>query len=420
MHSLDIVKIAKRYWIALPMLAFAIVESFQGRNDWDIFLSASRSLFAGEDVYAITFFDGYHYYYSLFFATLLYPFALLPAVLSKFLWLCINLLLVVYVFKRVMSYAASEVLTARAKQWLLLLLVICMLRFVKSNLHLGQTTILLLALSLEALHQESKGRSWLAGTWLALAITIKLLPAVFIPYWLYRFRLKAAFVAVLVCLGLWFLPSLWLGQARNELLMSSYLELIDPRQTKHVLDVEETSFHGLSTLLSTLLSAEAREHNGLDYRRHIADVSMEKLSLAITLVRLFFVLLTLWFLRTLPFKAAPGPYHQFREISYLFLIIPLIAPHQQHYAFLFALPAFACVLSSLLHSRYSYAHWRWIVLALVAVCFNTALWLGAFNAIYNHYKLVTYGALLLAVLLARVDLGHMENKKVGTGPTFQN
>jgi hypothetical protein len=135
---------------------------------------------------------------------------------------------------------------------------------------------------------------------------------------------------------------------------------------------------------------------------------------------LFFVLLTLWFLRTLPFKAAPGPYHQFREISYLFLIIPLIAPHQQHYAFLFALPAFACVLSSLLHSRYSYAHWRWIVLALVAVCFNAALWLGAFNAIYNHYKLVTYGALLLAVLLARVDIGHMENKKVGTGPTFQN
>lgn len=406
--------------MVLPLLAFAVVESFQGRNDWDIFLAASRALFAGEDVYAITFFDGYHYYYSLFFATLLYPFALLPAVLSKFLWLCINLLLVVHVFRRVMSYAASDVLTARTKQWLLFLLAIGMLRFLKSNLHLGQTTILLLALSLEALHQENKGRSWLAGTWLALAINIKLLPAVFIPYWVYRFRLKAALVAVFVCFGLWFLPALWLGQARNGMLLLSYLDLIDPRQAKHVLDVEETSFHGLSTLLSTLLSAEAREHNGLDYTRHIANVSMETLALTITLVRLFFVGLTLWFLRTLPFKAAPGPFHQFREISYLLLIIPLIAPHQQHYAFLFALPAFACVLSSLLHSHYSFSRWRWIALALVALSFNAALWVGAFNGIYNHYKLVTYGALLLVVLLALVDVGHMENKKVGTSPTFQN
>ena len=420
MHSLNVGAIAKRYWMVLPLLAFAIVESFQGRNDWDIFLAASRALFSGEDVYAITFFDGYHYYYSLFFATLLYPFALLPAVLGKFLWLCINLLLVAHVFKRVMGYAANEVLSARAKQWLLLFLVIGMLRFLKSNLHLGQTTILLLALALEALHQESKGRSWLAGTWLALAINIKLLPAVFIPYWIYRFRLKAAFVAVIVCLGLWFLPSLWLGQARNGMLLLSYMDLIDPRQAKHVLDVEETSFHGLSTLLSTLLSAEAREHNGLDYTRHIANVSMETLALIITLVRLFFVGLTLLFLRTLPFKAAPGSYHQFREISYLLLVVPLIAPHQQHYAFLFALPAFACVLSSLLNSGYSFAHWRWIALALVAVCFNAALWLGAFNAIYNHYKLVTYGALLLVVLLARVDVAIMENKKVGTSPTFQN
>ena len=285
MHSNNIVAIARRYWIVLPLLAFAIVESFQGRNDWDIFLAASRALFAGEDVYAITFFDGYHYYYSLFFATLLYPFALLPAVLSKFLWLCINLLLVVHVFRRVMSYAASDVLTARTKQWLLFLLAIGMLRFLKSNLHLGQTTILLLALSLEALHQENKGRSWLAGTWLALAINIKLLPAVFIPYWLYRFRLKAALFAVVVCFGLWFLPALWLGQARNGMLLLSYMDLIDPRQAKHVLDVEETSFHGLSTLLSTLLSAEAREHNGLDYTRHIANVSMETLALVITLVR---------------------------------------------------------------------------------------------------------------------------------------
>lgn len=418
--QMDVRTIAKKYWLALPLLAYAIIESFQGRNDWDIFLAASRALFDGKDVYAITYFDGYHYYYSLFFATLLYPFALLPAVLGKFLWLCFNLLLVAHIFRRVMHSAVREEFTPRMKQLLLLVLVMGMLRFLKSNLHLGQTTILLLALSVEALHQEGKGRPWLAGTWLALAINIKLLPAVLIPYWVYRYRLKAAIISVAACFALWLLPALWLGQSRNGFLMLSYLELIDPRQAKHVLDIEETTFHGLSTWLSTLLSAEAIEHNGLKYPRHIANVSMETLGSVITAARLFFVLITLWFLRTWPFKEAPGTYHRFREISYLLLIIPLIAPHQQHYAFLFALPAFAFVLSYQFSSGYSIAHWRSIGLALVIISFNAALWLGSYNALYNHYKLVTYGALLLVLLLASSGVEPSENKKVGTSPTFDN
>lgn len=410
---------AKKYWLALPLLTYAIIESFQGRNDWDIFLAASRALFEGKDVYAMTYFDGYYYYYSIFFATLLYPLSLLPAVMSKFLWLCFNLTLVVHIFGRVMQFFDRSHFTPRMKQLFMVILAVSMLRFLKSNLHLGQTTILLLALSLEALHEEGRGRHWLAGTWLALAINIKLLPAVLIPYWIYRARFKASAIAVVVCFALWLLPALWLGQSRNGMLLLSYMELIDPRQAKHVLDIEETTFHGLSTWLSTLLSAEAIEHNGLKYPRHIANVSMETLSSVITAVRVFFVLLTLWFLRTLPFKEAPGIRHRFREISYLLLIIPLIAPHQQHYAFLFSMPAFAYVLSFLLTSGCSLFHWRSIMLVLVTLCFNAALWLGAYNAFYNHYKIVTYGALILVLLLATFGADTGENKKVGTSPTFE-
>jgi hypothetical protein len=45
--QMDVRTIAKKYWLALPLLAYAIVESFGGRNDWDIFLAASQALFDG-------------------------------------------------------------------------------------------------------------------------------------------------------------------------------------------------------------------------------------------------------------------------------------------------------------------------------------------------------------------------------------
>jgi hypothetical protein len=283
--------------------------------------------------------------------------------------------------------------------------------------HLGQTTILLLFLSLEALHLDERKKEWSAGILLSLAINIKLLPAVLLPYWIYRARWKSVVIAGACMMLWWLLPAAWLGAERTSTLMHSYVELINPAQDKHVLDVEETSFHGLSTLLSTLFSSHAHEHNGPGWKRNIADCSMETLSILINAARLFFVLFILYFLRTLPFKSATSSLHRAWELSYVLLVIPLIAPHQQHYAFLFALPAIAYVSYFLLVIKPNRAVMLWSAFLVAMVSFNLALWLGAFNVWYNHYKILTYGALILVVLLA-VLVPPVEKEKVGTSPTF--
>jgi len=389
-----------------------------GRNDWDIFLAASRALMEGSDVYAITYFDGYHYYYSLLFATMLYPFALLPATISKFIWVCLNMAMLAAVFRRLMAWFEWQGVSNQIKKWVFILLFFGALRFLKSNVHLGQTTILLLFLSMEALHKDEQ-KKWLgAGLILSLAINIKLLPAVLLPYFMYRARWKSALMAISFAGLFWMLPVIWLGAERTSTLMHSYFELINPTQERHLLDVEETSFHGLSTLLSTLFSSQAHEHNGQEWKRNVADYSMETLSAIILGVRLFFVLLTLYFLRTRPFQAAGGGMHRAWELSYLMLVIPLIAPHQQHYAFLFALPAMAYVSYYLMVYRPRRAVMLWMGFAAALVSFNLALWLGAFNAVYNHFKILTYGALLLVLILALLPPS-AEKEKVGTSPTFQ-
>ncbi len=318
---------------------------------------------------------------------------------------------------RVLAWFDTADVSIYVRRWFFVLVFFGSLRFLKSNVHLGQTTILLLFLSLEALHLDKQNKSSLAALLLSLAINIKLLPAVLLPYWFYRARWKSAIFTTLLVMVLWLLPITWLGADRVGSLMQSYAELINPAQERHILDVEETSFHGLSTLLSTLFSSQAHEHNGQSWKRNIADCSLETLSAIILGVRLFFILFTLYFLRTLPFRSATSSLHRIWELSYLMLIIPLIAPHQQHYTFLFALPAIAYVGYDLLVLKKNQRKLRWSLFVAVLVSFNLALWLGAFNAFYNHYKILTYGALLLVVLLA-TSVPPSPKEKVGTSPTF--
>ncbi|MHB8206718.1 hypothetical protein, partial [Mucilaginibacter sp.] len=46
------------------------------------------------------------------------------------------------------------------------------------------------------------------------------------------------------------------------------------------------------------------------------------------------------FLNSKPFKSITSSVKQFWEMSYLFIVIPLIYPHQQQYAFVYISPAF--------------------------------------------------------------------------------
>lgn len=134
---------------------------------------------------------------------------------------------------------------------------------------------------------------------------------------------------------------------------------------------------------------------------------MKCLEVVINVMRLCFVFATLWFLRTRPFVRAGSNAAMWYELSYLMLIVPLIFPHQQHYAFLFCMPAMAVVVHFLLNpdsktnSPLKYRFCWWIT-GVLFIVFNASLLAGAFNAWFNHYKILTYGALALCVLLAAI------------------
>jgi hypothetical protein len=236
---------------------------------------------------------------------------------------------------------------------------------------------------------------------LALGINIKLLPLVFIPYLIYRAQFKAALLTILFYLALLFFPSLIVGHGYNMSLLKTWLSLINPAQQIHVLDVDERSFHGLSTLLSTLLVKNVPDVYALNIQRNIADVSLQTLAAVILIARLILAAFTLYFLRLKFFSKAQSTLQQCFEISYILLIIPLIFPHQQHYAFLFAVPALSLLIYFFIKDTPPHPMLKALTI-FIAIVFNLKMILGIFNEYYNHFKIITWAALLLIAVLAFV------------------
>lgn len=391
-----------RFLVAIAVIVGMRLESLSARNDLDIFLAAAVDLFNGINIYTQTYFDGYHYYYSVFFATLMRPLAELSSSESKFLWIALNVILLFRILKICLHFLWPSAWKPELKTLYTFLLIVFCIRFFRDNLHLCQMTILMLYLSLEAVYCVFNKKPLLGALLLSLAINIKLLPIVLIPYFLYRREWKTVFYTLILLLVFYELPSLWIGSEHNHFLLGEWMNLIHPLQQKHLLDVEETSFHGLTTLMATLFIKDLNELHGLHIKRNIGDLTLEQLYFVINIVRLLLVAFTLWFLRTAPFKSFVSKEKTWWEISYLLLVVPLIFPHQQHYAFLMCLPAIAWVILWLMKEKAldrSHCCMK-LGMMLIFFAFNLNLLLGSLTAYYNHFKIVTYGAIILMIILA--------------------
>jgi hypothetical protein len=205
----------------------------------------------------------------------------------------------------------------------------------------------------------------------------------------------------------------FVGFDYTKFLLIERWNLLNPMNQTHILDTSERSFQSLSTLLATLLVKDCGDWHALPLKRNIADISIESLNIVINIVRVIFVLLTLYFLKTRPFIKTTVKLQKLYEISYLCLLIPLIFPHQQFYAFFFIFPASTYLLFYLVYlyfnkgsnnSKESHLISKKITL-IVLLCIayfatNCHFILGEFNIYYDHYKVLTYGVILLVILLA--------------------
>jgi hypothetical protein len=392
-----------KWLLALTGLIYIGIEA-NNRNDFFIFLSASRDFFNGADIYTTSYVDGYHYFYSTFFCILLLPFTKMALYTANFLWLGFNLILLYRIFWLITGFLDLKN-TAKKIQYLIIACsFIFVLRFIRDNFHVAQLTTFILFLTLEGIFQVQQGNKKTGAFLLALGINIKLLPLVLLPWLIWRKELEASAWCVFFYALLLFFPALITGNQHNLFLISEWWKLVNPMKPSHILDVEERSFHGLSTLLSTLLMEKVPDIYALPVKRNIANITEQQLGFVVNAVRLFFAAFTLYFTGLKPFRTGFSKLKTYREIAYVTLVIPLLFPHQQHYAFLFVLPAAAYLFHYLFTNQtgISKLKKRTLLSMLLCsyLCFNLSILLGNFIPYYEHFKIVTYGALLMIPLLA--------------------
>jgi hypothetical protein len=400
------------YYIGGFFILGIILYEATGINDFDIFFYASRDLLAGKNIYLIKYHEWYHYYYSIFFAFLLAPFTYLPLYFVKVIWLILNVFFVYRIWRILVTWLPVTFLNKKLKSLFIVLSFIFILRFLRDNFHLGQVNIFILYLTLEGLFLISKNKKIQGSFLIALGIDIKLLPILMILYLIYRKEWKSVLWILGFIIGFLVLPGAIIGFDFNNSLLIERWHLLNPMNHEHILDTTETSFHSLTSLLATLLVKDCGDLHALPLKRNIADISIASLNIIINLVRGAFLLFSLYFLRTRPFRNTAGTLQRLYEISYLCVIIPLLFPHQQHYAFVFIFPASTYLLFYLLYfyfdkkTRNSNKNFKTkkitliVFFSIVYFLTNSHFILGQFNDIYDHYKTLTYGVLILIILLA--------------------
>ncbi len=397
----------KRLWTNYPTWVIFVlclpIFFFEAKteNDFDIFIQASRDWLTGRNPYTELYHEWYHYFYDISFITVLSWFQFLPNYFIKLGWLIINFFFLASIWRILIDYLNLNRLSDKRLQLFGFVFFLFSLRLLRDNIHLGQMTILILFLMMKGMDLLMKNRVVVGSALLSWGIVVKILPVVVVPYLIYRRKFKAAVAVVVFALSFLLLPYLYMEKETYSNLLQSRWELLNPSNVEHVLDTSERSFHSLTTLVATLFHEKCEDTHVLKIRRHVADFDEHTVNWISLIVRLLFVSTFLWVLRSMPFVNAVNRDREFREWAYLCMLIPLIFPHQQHYAFLLGLPGIALLVLPYFtgEKEFSWKKGRTWLIVFVFLSFNIGFLLGTYSAFYNHFKLLTYGGIVALVML---------------------
>jgi hypothetical protein len=326
-------------YFKIVLIIVAVLYAFKcARNghDFEVFVDAGGKIILGQNIYAPPFAQNLQYYYSPLFALLLAPLSGLPIMVSQLLWIGLSYILLYRIWILSMAYFDTSQLSPKQMQLWLIIVLFLSIRFILVDIGFVQMTIFLLWSTLESLQLIKRDRYILGSALLALAINIKLLPLAFVFYLFYRNKLKAALLSCLFYLIYLYLPALYLGWQRNSDLIHNWFTIINPGNKEWTIEAE----NGPSSLVALIPVYLIDTTGKLTFKRNFINLPFYQVSLILNLVRLFFVLLTFAFLRTLPFKSVKSDIRQFWETCYIFIAVPLLYPHQQQYAFVYIIPVF--------------------------------------------------------------------------------
>jgi glycosyl transferase family 87 len=188
-----------------------------GGIDLTSYLEASRVLVHGGNPYLPS--ASYPYIYPLFFAFALIPFSFVPADLALLLWYVMLLGALLWTTRAVLRLAYPGLGTRALTPFVAMLFAVSY-PVIQSNLRNGQANLVVLALCILALDANRDGSEARGAFAWAVAIAIKIVPAVLVPFFVRRSRWRVVVVAFVTVAALSLLPVVTMGTAALSLTRS--------------------------------------------------------------------------------------------------------------------------------------------------------------------------------------------------------
>lgn len=216
-------------------------------SDLTVFMRAGWAVRAGEDIYQVS--DegnGWYYVYPPLFAILMTPLAesppghdrswMIPYPIAVAIWYVLNLFILAWgvhhlakAFEETSDDPNVRDQPVGCRRWWALRLIPiygCLLA-IGSSLSHAQTNVIILAMLCATAAAVLRGRSWLAGLWMAGPVCFKVFPAflVIYPLWRRDWRCAGGFAAGLI-LGLGLIPSAVFGPTKTVAYYQEFAELV--------------------------------------------------------------------------------------------------------------------------------------------------------------------------------------------------
>lgn len=404
--------------IAIPYLVGQTLH----HGDFQILLVAAGYLCKGASPYGILMhIEGEVwdvFLYSPFVGFVTMPLTYLPRFIPIFAFNVFSFFLLFRIWRIMGNWLQINNLTGAQKRWWFVLTVFLILRFILHNFENSQQNIMVLYLSLEGLYQIFLRGKNAGGMLLALGICIKILPVVFLPYLLYRKKITALLATVVFSILLLLLPVLWFGMPFEKELLTGWWNAINPALDRYNADQNAgIMFHCITALIPVYFSDCA--YHGFSV--NIMHLDKQQLSWIINGLRALLVLFTLYFLWVGRLAKNNNHLYLFWQLAYIFLLIPLIFPNQNKYAYLNLLPSYGYLVYYFisiygLPAASAKKDKTILLLAMAPVIIFTVLtadifWGMAIGKYFQFMKLITIGTLPLIPALAYFSPGRLFKRR---------
>ena len=300
-------------------------------------MDAAARLKNHQDIYAPPYYHIYfQYFYSPLFALILLPFTFLPFSVFETLWVMFMFFCLYDIWKMSKEYFDTRNFSNQKNLVWLFGTLFFILSFILYNISQIQMTVFLLWATLCSLKMFDKKRFLPGGILLGLVINIKIMPIIFLPYLIYRNQWRAAACTMIFFFVFIYIPAIFIGWQYNQELLHSWWSSINPANSQYSIETSRL----LVSLNSTIPVFLTETKGEMNLRRNIVNLDYRTAILITNIIRIGLVLLSLAFFRTKPFVKMNDKTRVYWETSYLFLLTPLIFPHQNKYAYFYLLPAF--------------------------------------------------------------------------------